>query len=267
MSDVSTIERLLKRDRAIVLAALAAMAAVSAVYTVFGVGMDMSALDMTAMPGDMLMAAAVWTPEYAVLAFFMWWIMMIAMMLPSAAPVLLLYAAVKRKRREIANPVTMTAVFLSGYLFAWALFSLFATSLQWLLQSAGLVSGMLNVSNNALGVAILLAASVYQFSPLKQVCLKQCKQPARFIAGPQGAGLTGALRLGLRHGTFCVGCCCGLMLLLFFGGIMNLFWIAGLGIYVLLEKLLPQGRWLSYAAGIALFALGLKLGGALIMPE
>jgi predicted metal-binding membrane protein len=178
-----------------------------------------------------------------------------------------LYAALKRRRREILNPVAMTAVFLSGYLAVWALFSLLATSLQWILQSAGLVSGMLNVSNKALGVAILLAASVYQFSPLKQVCLKQCKQPARFIAGPQNAGLTGALRLGLRHGTYCVGCCGGIMLLLFFGGIMNLFWIAGLGVYVLLEKLLPQGRWLSYAAGIVLFAVGVKLTGSLIMPE
>ena len=267
MSEVSTIERLLKRDRAIVLTALAAMAVVSTIYTVFGVGMDMSALDMTAMPGDMLMAVAVWTPEYAVLAFFMWWIMMIAMMLPSAAPVLLLYAALKRRRREIVNPVAMTAVFLSGYLSVWAFFSLLATSLQWILQSAGLVSGMLNVSNKVLGIAILLAASAYQFSPLKQVCLTQCRQPARFIAGPQGAGLTGALRLGIRHGTYCVGCCGGLMLLLFFGGIMNLFWVAGLGLYVLLEKLLPYGRWLSYAAGVGLFAVGLKLTASLIIPE
>jgi predicted metal-binding membrane protein len=267
MSDVSTIERLLKRDRVIVLAALSAMAGLSAVYTVLGVGMDMSALDMTAMPGDMLMAAAIWTPEYALLAFFMWWIMMIAMMLPSAAPVLLLYAALKRRRREIVNPVAMTAAFLSGNLAVWVLFSLLATSLQWILQFVGLVSGMLNVSNKALGITILLAASVYQFSPLKQVCLKQCRQPARFIAGPQGTGLTGALRLGGRHGTYCVGCCGGLMLLLFFGGIMNLFWIAGLGVYVLLEKLLPQGRWLSYAAGIGLFAVGVKLMASLIITE
>jgi len=158
-------------------------------------------------------------------------------------------------------------VFLLGYLTVWALFSFLATSLQWILQSAGLVSSMLTVSNKVLGIGILLAASAYQFSPLKQVCLKQCQQPARFVAGPQGAGLTGALQLGVRHGTYCVGCCGVLMLLLFVGGIMNLFWIAGLGIYVLLEKLLPQGRWLSYATGIGLFAIGVKLTASLIVSQ
>ncbi len=217
MQNASAIERLLKRDRTIVLVALTAIGGLSAAYTVLGVGMNMSALDMTAMPGDMLMAAAVWTPAYTILTFFMWWIMMIAMMLPSATPVLLLYAALKRRRREIANPVAMTTVFLLGYLAVWAFFSLLATFLQRVLQSAGLVSGMLNVSNKELGIAILLAASVYQFSPLKQVCLKHCRQPARFLAGSQGTGLAGALRLGVRHGTYCVGCCGVLMLLLFFG--------------------------------------------------
>ena len=116
MSDTSAIERLLRRDRAIVLAALTAIGLLSVAYTVSGFGLTMSAGDSTAMSGEMLMAAAAWTPAYAVLVFFMWWIMMTAMMLPSAAPVLLLYAALKRRRRDIADPVRMTAVFLSGYL-------------------------------------------------------------------------------------------------------------------------------------------------------
>ena len=267
MSDTSAIERLLRQDRAIVLTALTAIGLLSVAYTVSGFGMTMSAGDRSAISGEMLMAAAVWTPAYAVLVFFMWWIMMIAMMLPSAAPVLLLYAALKRRRRDIADPVRMTAVFLSGYLAIWALFSLLATALQWVLQSTQIVSASLTLSSDVLGIAIVLAAAAYQFSPLKQACLNQCQQPARFIAGSQGTGLAGALRLGGRHGTYCVGCCGVLMLLLFFGGVMNLYWIAGLGVYVLLEKLLPQGRWLSYAAGVGLFAVGVKLAVSLMLSQ
>lgn len=260
MSDASIIEHVLKRDRTIVLASLAAIAGLGAIYTIFGVGRDMSALHMTAMSSHMLMTPAVWTPGYAVLVFFMWWIMMIAMMLPSAAPTVLLYAAIKRQRRDIANPLALTATFLSAYLAVWALFSLFAASLQWVLELVGFVSAMMSVSSRALGGLILIAAAIYQFTPLKQTCLKQCQNPVRLLTGPQQPGLKGALRMGLRHGAYCVGCCAFLMILLFFGGIMNLFWITGLAIYVLLEKLLPYGRWVGYTAGIGLFG-----GGALLL--
>src|SRR4051812_46700842 len=102
-SEISAIERLLKRDRVIVLVCLAAMVALSALYTSLGVSMDMSPIAMTSMPSAMLMDAAEWTPTYAVLVFLMWWIMMIAMMLPSAAPALLLYAAVRRRGSGLAD--------------------------------------------------------------------------------------------------------------------------------------------------------------------
>lgn len=259
MSENSAIERLLKQDRAIVWAALWALAGLSAVYTVLGGGMDLSALTMTRMSANMLMGPPDWTPAYAVLVFLMWWIMMIAMMLPSAGPVLLLYAALKRRSRNMTNPLTMTAVFLAGYLAVWALFSLAATFLQWVLEITGVVSGMLSVSNASLSGAILIAAALYQFTPVKQSCLTLCKNPVQFITRPRAPGLPGALSTGIAHGTYCVGCCAVLMLLLFFGGIMNLFWIAGLGIYILLEKLLPQGRWVSYATGAGLFAVGVSL--------
>ncbi len=259
MSEISAIEGLLKQDRAIVLGALFTLAGLSAVYTVLGGGMDMSALAMTRMSPDMLMAPPDWTPAYAVLAFLMWWIMMIAMMLPSATPVLLLYAALKRRNRDLTNSLTMTAVFLAGYLAVWALFSLAATILQWVLEDRGVVSGMLNVSNVALGGVILIAAALYQFTPVKQNCLALCKNPVQFVTRLRAPGLPGALGAGITHGAYCVGCCAVLMLLLFFGGIMNLFWIAGLSIYILLEKLLPQGRWVSYAAGAGLFVVGVNL--------
>jgi predicted metal-binding membrane protein len=259
MRQISAIERLLKRDRTIVLAALFALAGLSAVYTVLGGGMGMSALAMTYMSGDMLMAPAHWTPVYAVLVFLMWWIMMIAMMLPSARPVILLYAALKRRSRDLTNPLIMTSVFLGGYLSVWALFSLAATSLQWLLEKSSVVSGMLKVSNVALGGVILIVAALYQVTPLKQNCLALCKNPVQFITKLRTPGLPGALGAGIAHGTYCVGCCAALMLLLFVGGIMNLFWIAGLSTYILLEKLLPQGRWVSYAAAAGLFVVGVNL--------
>ena len=266
-SDISAVERLLKRDRVIVLVCVAAMVVLSALYTTLGVGMDMSAIAMTSMPSAMLMDAAEWTPTYAVLVFLMWWIMMIAMMLPSAAPALLLYAAVRRRRGGLADPVVMTGIFLLGYLATWALFSLSATALQGALEYVGAVSGMLSVSNRALGGVILLAAALYQFTPIKQACLTQCRNPVRFITGAHGTGFAGAFRLGVRHGTYCVGCCAVLMLLLFFGRIMNLVWIAGLGVYVLLEKLLPWGRWLSQAAGIGMFAAGAWLVASVASME
>jgi predicted metal-binding membrane protein len=215
----------------------------------------------------MLMDAAEWTPTYAVLVFLMWWVMMTAMMLPSAVPTLLLYAAVRRRGGGSADPVVMTAIFLLGYLAVWALFSLLATALQGALEYIGVVSGMLSVSNRALGGLILLAAALYQFTPIKQACLTQCRNPVRFITDAHGAGLAGAFRRGIRHGTYCVGCCAVLMLLLFFGGIMNLFWIAGLGVYVLLEKLLPWGRWLSHVAAIGAFAVGAWLVASFAWSE
>ena len=259
MPNASIIEHVLKRDRAIVFASLVAITGLSATYIIFGVGMDMSAFEMTAMPGHTLMTPAVWTPSYAALVFFMWWIMMIAMMLPSSAPTVLLYAAIKRQRRDIANPLALTATFLSAYLVVWALFSLFAALLQWGLGIVGLMSAMMSVSSGVLGGFILIAAGIYQFTPFKQICLTQCQYPIRLLTGPQQPGLKGALRMGLRHGAYCVGCCAFLMILLFFGGIMNLFWITGLAIYVLLEKLLPYGRWVGYAAGIGLFGSGAVL--------
>ena len=258
-SDLSAIERLLKRDRQIILVCVAAMVVLSGLYTILGVGMDMSAIAMTGMPSTMLMDTAEWTPTYAVLVFLMWWIMMIAMMLPSATPALLLYTAVRRRGGARPAPVVMTAIFLLGYLSVWALFSLFATALQGVLEYVGVVSGMLSVSNRPIGGVILLVAALYQFTPLKQACLTQCRNPVRFITGAHGAGRVRPFRLGARHGVYCVGCCAALMLLLFFGGIMNLFWIGGLGIYVLLEKLLPRRRWFSYAAGIGMFAIGIGL--------
>jgi predicted metal-binding membrane protein len=212
---------------------------------------------MTTPPSDMVMTPAAPTTGSVLLVFLMWWTMMIAMMLPSAAPTVLLYAAIKRRRTDIASPLSLTAAFLSGYLILWGLFSLLATALQWSLQSAGLVSPMLNVTNRALGGLVLIMAAAYQFTPIKHACLTHCQHPVRFLTTRQTPGLAGAWRLGMQHGMFCVGCCLFLMFLLFVGGIMNFYWMAGLAIYVLLEKILPYGRRMAHLAGWGLLAGGL----------
>ena len=258
------------------LAALSAVVLLAVLYTVFGVGMNMSALEMTAgsaaKPGmasgsmasgmaAMAMPAA-WSPGYAVLVFFMWWIMMIAMMVPSAAPTVLLYAALTRKSAQATGAPRLPFVFLSGYLVVWAGFSLLATAAQWLLELNGYVSPMMMVLvSNTLAGIVLLAAGLYQFTPLKDACLNHCRSPLAFLIGSHRPGAGGAFRMGLEHGAFCLGCCWFLMALLFVGGIMNLYWIAGLAVYVAVEKLTPSGRTVGRIAGAAMAAAGLWMLG------
>jgi predicted metal-binding membrane protein len=149
---------------------------------------------------------------------------------------------------------------LAGYLIAWLAFSAIATALQWWLERLGLVHGMLMWStSHTLSGALLVAAGLYQLSSLKRACLAHCRSPAAFLSEHWRNGMTGALSMGLYHGLFCVGCCWVLMALLFVGGTMNLVWIAGLAVLVLLEKVLPLGRWFASATGVVLLVAGFSL--------
>ena len=260
MAGTSTLETLLKRDELVVIAGLALVVVVASAYTVLGIGMQMSALTMTQMaiemPG-MMMQPAPWSLGYAVLVFLMWWVMMIAMMLPSAAPMVLLHAAIARKQAASSRPLAATFLFVTGYLVAWAGFSLVATSLQWGLERLGVVTGMMQVATPVIAGLVLILAGVYQFTPLKMACLRHCQHPLTFIAHHWRPGLAGAWRMGLDHGAFCLGCCWFLMALLFVGGIMNLLWIAGIAVYVGIEKFAAGRRWVTTATGVALTAAGL----------
>jgi predicted metal-binding membrane protein len=207
------------------------------------------------------MAPAAWTPGYAVLLFFMWWIMMMAMMLPSAAPMILLFAVINRKQRDKGAPYVPTGIFAAGYLLVWGAFSLVAVSAQWGLERSGLLSSAMASTSVLLGAGLLIAAGVYQLTPLKHACLRHCRSPFAFITLHWRLGDLGALRMGIEHGAFCTGCCWFLMALLFYGGIMNLYWIVGLALYVLLEKTIPAGHWLGRIAGVLLIAWG----GALML--
>lgn len=266
-----TLESVIRRHRLVVIAALATVIALSWAYLFAGAGMAMSGLEMTRMSqlelaGDMhhmaVMSPASWTPGYAVLMLFMWWVMMVAMMLPSAVPMILLFAAVNRRQLGSGRPHVATGIFVLGYLAAWAGFSLVGAGLQWILEHAGILSSML-VSNNAyLGAGLLLAAGVYQLTPIKQACLRHCRSPQAFIGRHWQPGAAGALRMGLLHGAFCVGCCSFLMGLMFIGGLMNLYWIAGLALFVLFEKTVPANNWLDNAIGVVL----LGFAGWMLLP-
>lgn len=213
------------------------------------------------MPGmaDKIMAPAVWAPGYALLMFAMWWVMMAAMMLPSAAPMLLLFARVNRTERARERPFVPTGIFGAGYVAAWGGFSALATGLQWQFERLGLLSPMMTTTSYRLGGAVLITAGLWQLTPAKGTCLRHCRSPLSFIAQGWRPGRIGAFRMGLEHGAYCLGCCWFLMGLLFFGGIMNLFWISGLAAFVLLEKTTSMGHWLARIAGAGIAAWGVLM--------
>lgn len=247
--------------------AMVMVSVLAAVYIVLGAGMPMSSTDMSTM-ADMsetergssigsVMLPATWSAGYAALIFLMWWIMMIAIMTPSAAPTVLLFAALTGKTDSGGSAPILSTVFLLGYLTVWAVFSLLATGLQWVLELRGLVSpDMMVITSALLGGSLLVGAGFYQLSPLKQVCLEHCRSPMRFLVERRRSGASGVFRMGVEHGAFCLGCCWFLMALLFVGGIMNLYWIIGLALFVAVEKLAPMGGLLSRTSGLVLVSAG-----------
>jgi predicted metal-binding membrane protein len=193
----------------------------------------------------------------ALLMLAMWIIMMVAMMLPSAAPMIDTYARIVRTRAP-ASANARIWLFTAGYLLAWTIFSIVATAAQLLLQKTGVINNALTAAP-VFGAILLIVAGVYQLSPLKNLCLTGCRSPLGFLTTHWREGGGGALRMGLSHGLFCLGCCWMLMALLFVFGVMNLAWVAALSVFVILEKSLPGGRLLARLSGIAMLAGGLAL--------
>ncbi|MBK0399779.1 DUF2182 domain-containing protein [Limibaculum sp. M0105] len=252
------LEALLARDRQIIVVALASVTLLSWGYLLAGAGMSMPSGGSM-----MMMPMQSWTPGFAALVFLMWWIMMIAMMLPSAAPAILLFARVNAQMRDAGKAFVPAAYFALGYLAVWGVFSALATFAQWWLERAGLLSGMMASTSTALNAALLIAAGLWQLTPIKHACLRHCRGPMHFFTGGFRRGTGGALRMGAEHGLFCLGCCWFLMALLFFGGVMSFVWIGGIALYVLIEKLAPAGDRVGNIAGVALIGWG---GWLIIAP-
>jgi predicted metal-binding membrane protein len=246
-------ENVLRRDRIIVLSGLAAITALSWVY-VLSVASDMRNMEMGAEMAMPRMQA--WGGADFALTFGMWAVMMVAMMTPSAAPMILMFAGVNRRRREQQVSYVPTSVFLLGYLVVWAGFSVLATTAQWGLHDVSLLSPMVASTSPVFGGVLLLAAGIYQWTPLKHVCLSKCRSPLGFVLNEWREGRRGALLMGLKHGGYCTGCCWSLMALLLVAGVMNLLWVAAIAGFILLEKVAPAGDRLSRIAGVLFIGWG-----------
>jgi predicted metal-binding membrane protein len=237
-------EGVIKRDRLVVVSGLVGVVALSWACTVY-------------LAWDMQHSEEALCGMSQLLMFTMWVIMMAAMMVPSAAPVILIFAAVNRKRREQERPFVPTGVFLLGYLVVWGGFSAVVTLLQWRLHETALLTPMMASASPLLSGATLMAAGIFQFTPLKHVCLQHCRSPLGFLLTNWRDDFRGVFRMGLQHGTYCLGCCWLLMALLFVVGVMNLVWLAVLTVFVLLEKIAPAGLRLSRVTGLLLIGGGL----------
>lgn len=231
-SAVDLTSRLLRHERILIACTVALLITVGWAFLIRG--MEMGGMD---------------PPLTALVA--MWWLMMLAMMLPSATPAILLYAQVRRSRDEDAA-IAQTWVFLTGYLAVWLCFSIAAALAQSMVADSSMV-----VRDRTTSASLLVLAGAYQLAPLKSACISQCRSPGQFISRHWRAGSDGAVRLGVLHGAYCVGCCWLLMALLFVGGVMNLLWIIGLTVLVAGEKLLPAKFFLPQLSGVSLIIWGL----------
>lgn len=249
-----SLETVMKRDRLVVLGGLVGITTLAWGYMVY-LARKMEAMDMTMAMTNM----QAWGHVDLVMLFVMWSVMMVAMMVPSAAPMILTFAMINRRRRHREEPFVATAFFLAGYLMVWTGFSVLVTLAQWKLHAAALLSPMMVSTSPILGAILLLAAGAFQWTPFKDACLTHCRSPMGFLTTQWREGIRGALFMGLRHGSYCAGCCWFLMALLFVAGVMNLLWVAAITAFVLIEKVIPRGDLVGRAAGGVLVLAGLAL--------
>lgn len=238
------------RDRAVMLLSLGLLTFISWAYMWYLAADAMALCSVNTRP---------WRAADLLSDFAMWSVMMVAMMVPSTSPMILAFAGMNRARREKSMPFAPPAAFIAGYLATWTAFSALATLAQEALRSAALLSPMMVASSRLLGGVLLIAAGIFQWTPFKNACLSHCRSPLGFLLTEWRDGRAGAFRMGWRHGRFCVGCCWLLMALLFVMGVMNLWWVAGIAAFVLIEKLLPGGRHIARVAGAAMIGCGIWL--------
>ncbi|MER8956682.1 DUF2182 domain-containing protein [Mesorhizobium sp. M0833] len=212
-------------------------------------------------------AAEPWSIGNAAVFLAVWTVMMAAMMLPAAMPMIFMFASAQsRRERRLAVP---TWIFVAGYILVWAGAGFLVYALVQLGSDIAMSFDPPQRSRwapLALG-ATLAAAGLYQFTAAKHICLGHCRSPLAFIAEHWRDGRIGALRMGLRHGLYCLGCCWALFAVLVAAGVMSLAWMLLLTLVVFVEKLLPRGRRFEATVGIALLALGIAVAsGAVAMP-
>jgi predicted metal-binding membrane protein len=245
-----------RRDRVIIWSCLVLLTALAWAYLVHLDRQMSGAMAHDRMMAEMGMTMDMpWGVADVFFTFAMWAVMMVAMMTGSAAPVLLLFAAMHTGRGAPRTPRVVFA-FGAGYLLVWTAFSGGAALAQWALHQAAMLSPAMTTSSARLSGAILMAAGVYQLTPFKGACLTHCRSPLGFLMSHWREGTAGALRMGIEHGAYCLGCCWALMGVLFVVGVMNLVWVAAMAMFVLVEKIGPWGALVVRAAGVAMIAAG-----------
>lgn len=214
---------------------------------------------MATMQGEGLLARlamAMMTPHsgapYLVATTLMWLVMMVAMMTPAALPMMLVFRSLERGPGGELDAFWFGA----GYLVAWLAFAAPAALIQWWLHGQGYLQGQYLAMAPRLAGSLLVIAGLWQLTPMKAACLAHCRGPMGFFLSHWRSGRSGALRMGLRHGLFCIGCCWMLMGLMFVGGTMSVVTMAALAMFILAERVVPGGRWVSWGAGLGLIALG-----------
>jgi predicted metal-binding membrane protein len=262
----AVLETVLRRDRAIIAAALLVMTGLAWAYVLWlAADMNMGGMDMSGFrmvpAGVVLMmpATAPWNATEFAFVFAMWAVMMVGMMTPSATPMILINMRVGHQAAQQGKLFAASSWFASGYLLAWIGFAFVATFAQWALERGSLLTPTMAVASGTLSGIMLIAAGIYQWTPLKDACLRQCQMPLQFIQRHGGfrPDAFGSLAIGARHGAYCIGCCWVLMALLFVGGVMNVLWITAGTILVLIEKTIRAGRVISRVSGTVLFVGGI----------
>ena len=259
----AALETLLRRDRVVVGTALAVLIVAAWLYLLHlaSAMSDMAIPDMPTMPGMAMAMPAMhaWSWVEVGALVIMWAVMMVAMMTPAAAPMILMFATIHRRRTAEGRPATPTAIFVLGYLVIWTIYSVVAALAQAGLHAAALLSSAMAATSPLLAGGLLVAAGVFQWTPLKRACLAACRSPLSFLMTGWREGRAGAFAMGLRHGLYCLGCCWALMALLFVAGVMNLLWVATIAVAVPVEKVVPRGDLVGRFAGVALVVAGVLL--------
>lgn len=256
MHSESTVVRPIRRDRVIITSCIVLITALAWAYLVhLDNQMSSSAVPETMMATMRMAIDAPWGARDVFFTFLMWAVMMIGMMSATAAPVLLLFSGMHTRKGERGIPVAVP-LFALGYLTVWLGFSASAALAQWALHQGALLSSGMAALSPRLAGAILIAAGVYQLTPAKGACLRQCQSPLGFLLSNWRDGSRGALEMGLRHGVYCLGCCWALMCVLFAVGVMNLAWVAALTAFILVEKFGRTGARISLVGGVLMIALG-----------
>lgn len=225
------------------------MSVVAWIFTVYhsqSMGSEMSMINQPLIPG-------------AILFLIIWTVMMIAMMFPAVVPMAVIFSNVQDKRKSRDQSFIPTWVFISGYLLVWALFGVLAYFGDLLVGHLAVRFPKLQEYGSVIGGSALIVVGLYQLTPLKNVCLTHCRSPLHFIMHRWREGYLGSLTMGIDHGAYCLGCCWGLMLVLFVVGVMNLAWMGILTLIIFVEKISKHGVVISKVVGGLLILLGIAM--------